>query len=256
MDSLHFGIRSGKHGDAANYVGYITRQGRHAERGDLVATGYGNMPAFAATDPSLLWKASDKYERKNGSTFRAFTISLPNVLSEEQLTELAWEEARALAGTKPFQFALHMGLSSLRSELHPHVHITICDRLPDGIERSDEQTFKRFNATHPERGGCRKDSGGRTPSELREQAIAQRSLAAETINTALERYGHTDRIDHRTLRERGIARNAERYLGPAAIRTMSKEDRQNFLGQTTGSTSNEGASSTPRGPSHPQALDA
>ena len=43
MDSPHFGISSGSKGSAVEFLSYITRQGRHAHRGDLVATGYGNM---------------------------------------------------------------------------------------------------------------------------------------------------------------------------------------------------------------------
>lgn len=229
MKSLHFEIKSGKRGDAADHIGYIMRTGRYADREDLIATGHGNMPAFAKDDPTLLWKASDRHERKNGSTFRAFTISLPNALSIDQLTELAWEEAEGLAGIKPFQFALHMKRSSLRGELHPHMHLAICDRLPDGIGRPAEQMFRRYNATHPERGGCRKDSGGMTPAMLRKRLEEQRKLATEMMNEALERHGHAGCVDHRTLKARGITREAERYLGPAAIRRMSEQDRQDFL---------------------------
>ena len=124
-----------------------------------------------------------------------------------------------------------MGPSALRAEPNPHVHIAICDRLPDGIERSAEQMFRRYNPIFPERGGCRKDGGSMTLSEFWLRLSNQRKLVVGVMNTALEQYGYADRVDHRTLRERGIARNAERYLGPAAIRLMSKEDRQNFLAQ-------------------------
>ena len=232
MESLHFRIESGKRGTAAAHVGYIMRTGRYSHEEDLVASGHGNMPAFAKEDPSLLWKASDTHERKNGSAFRAFTISLPNALSVDQLTELAWEEAGMLAGIKPFQFALHIKRSSLRGELHPHMHLTICDRLPDDIARPAEQMFRRYNARHPERGGCRKDSGGMTSAMLRQRLEDQRRRASELMNEALERYGHPGCVDYRTLKARGIEREPERYLGPAAIRRMSKEDRQNFLRQT------------------------
>ena len=102
MNALHFGIRSGKRGTASTHLSYVTRGGRHAKRGDLVETGYGNMPSWAQDNPSLLWKASDTYERKNGSTFRSFIISLPNVLTIEQLRELARDEAQRLAGSYPY----------------------------------------------------------------------------------------------------------------------------------------------------------
>lgn len=229
MESLHFGVRSGKHGAAADHLAYITREGSYAARNDLVTTGHGNMPTFAKNQPMLLWKASDQNERKNGSIFRSYTVSLPNVLTVDQLTELSWREAHRLAGPKPFQFALHMPRSSLRGELNPHVHIVICDRLPDGIERSPEQMFKRYNSTHPEKGGCRKDSGGKTPGALHSHLTAQRKAAADEMNAALAKHGHDLRVDHRTLRERGINRAPERYLGPARIRKMTTEERASYV---------------------------
>ena len=229
MESIHFGITSGKRGNAVPHIGYITRRGRHAARSDLIGTGYGNMPDFAKDNPDLLWRASDKYERRNGSTFRAFTISLPNVLSIEQNNALAWELAKAIAGEKPFHLGVHLGLSSLRSEPHPHAHIAICDRLPDGIERTAKQMFKRYNPTHPEKGGCRKDSGGTTRQALHAHVTAQRKAAADEINAALAKHGHDRRVDHRTLRERGINRAPERYLGPARIRKMTTQERAAYV---------------------------
>ena len=221
MDSPHFGIGSGSQGSAAEHLAYITRQGRHAARGDLGATGYGNMPDWAAEDPSLLWRASDRYERTNGSRFRSFTIGLPNCLTTEQLEELAWEQARRMAGVKPFQFALHLSRSALRAEFNPHVHIMICDRLPDGFARSPEQMFRRYNPTQPEQGGCKKDSGGMRPQELKQQLRGQRECAVDTSNEALAQHGHDLRFDHRSLRERGITREPERYLGPAKVSALS-----------------------------------
>lgn len=229
MDSIHFGIRSGRHGAATQHIAYITREGSHAKRNDLISTGHGNMPPFANDQPRRLWKASDQYERKNGSTFRAYTISLPRVLSIEQLSELALRQARRLAGPKAFQWALHMPRSSLRDEPHPHVHVAICDRLPDGIDRPPEQMFRRYNPANPSKGGCRKDSGGKTRKALNAHLMAQREAAAEEINAALAKHGHHQRVDHRTLRERGIDRPPERYLGPARIRTMTKEERASYM---------------------------
>lgn len=234
MESLHFGIRSGKRGAAADHLAYITRQGSYAARDDLVETGHGNMPTFAKDQPALLWKASDQYERKNGSTFRSFTISLPNVLTVDQLKELAWNEARLLAGTKPFQFALHMPRSSLEGELNPHIHAVICDRLPDGTERSPELMFRRHNPKFPERGGCRKDSGGKTPLALRNQLISQRKAAADEINVALIKHGHDLRVDHPTLKERGVERAPERYLGPVRIRKMTSKERASYVEEQRG----------------------
>lgn len=229
METLHFGVRSGKTGSANDHLAYINRQGCYSGRGDLVATGHGNMPAFAKDDPMLLWRASDHNERKSGSTFRAYTISLPNVLTESELEELSWREARLLAGPKPFQFALHIPRSSLEGELSPHVHIVICDRLPDGIERTAETMFRRYNPAKPQKGGCRKDSGGKSPGELRVHLLALRKAAADEINATLSKHGHSIRVDHRPLHERSVQREPERYLGPATIRKMTKQERASYV---------------------------
>lgn len=228
MDSPHFGISSGSKGSAVEFLSYITRQGRHAHRGDLVATGYGNMPRWAEAEPVKLWRASDKYERKNGSRYRSFTMGLPNCLTKEQLTELAWEQARRFAGRKPYQFALHLSRSKLSGELNPHVHIMVCDRIPDEYERTAAQMFRRHNPMHPERGGCKKDSGGLRPVELKQRAREYRERAVATSNEALEQHGHELRFDHRSLRERGLTRVPERYLGPAKVGALSEDERKAF----------------------------
>lgn len=229
MESLHLGITSGKRGSAAAHSAYITRRGRHSTRADVIETGFGNLPPWANGDPNELWKASDRYERENGSTYRSFNISLPRVLTREQLKELAWEQAKQLAGSKPFQFALHFSYSSLTGEPNPHVHVVICDRLPDGIARGPGQTFKRYNPKHPEIGGCEKDTGASRWTELRENIYGLREQLANTINEKLERHGHSMRVDHRTLKARGIDRKPERYLGPAKIRRMSEEERRDHV---------------------------
>lgn len=229
MDHFHFEIKSGKRGSTTGHAAYITRTGAHAKREDLVATEHGNMPDWAAQSPEMFWKASDKYERKNGSTYRGLTISLPKDLTLDQNVDLARELIQALAGPKPFSLAIHNPISSLQGEFHPHVHAMICDRLPDGIERTPEQTFRRPNPAHPELGGCKKDSGGMNRMQLRDKLLAQRKIAADTINTALARQGHSARVDHRSLEEQGKRRRPERYLGPARIRAMSEDEKKQYV---------------------------
>lgn len=65
--------------------------------------------------------------------------------------------------------------------------------------------------------------------EMRDELIDTRELVAETINHHLAINGHESRVDHRTFKERGVRRNAERYLGPARIREMSEEEKATFL---------------------------
>lgn len=228
MSYFRYAVQSCNRGSAVSHIRYITRHGFHANRSDLIHSEYGNMPAWAPT-PEEFWRAADEHERKNGVVLRQVTASLPNVMAQHELVSLAREIASELAGNKPFQMAVHVPMSSLRDEPNPHVHIAISDRIPDGIERSPEQTFARHNPTHPERGGRRKDSGGRTPAELRHQVLAQRRAVAALQNEALERNGRSERVDPRSLKAQGIARPPERHLGQARIRKMTPQEKQAFV---------------------------
>lgn len=229
MSLYHFEKKSGKRGSAIEHIRYMMRAGSHAGREDLLSSGYGNMPDWAQGRPDLFFRISDKNERLNGCPYRDLTISLPQLLTPEQNAVLADDLAWAMAGSKPFLYAVHLPISSLGQESNPHVHVMICDRVPDGIERSPERSFRRYNSADPRRGGWKKDSGGMTRQELSEKILMERKHVADMINEALELHGHTERVDHRSLHEQGEQREPERYLGPARIRGMSEEEKYAYL---------------------------
>lgn len=229
MIPYHFEIKSGKRGSSLGHINYITRAGGHAEHEDLIATECRNMPPWSGNDPKIFFKASEKYERKNAPAFRSMIFNLPKALTTEQNRRLALDISHALTQGKPFLLAVHAPTSALAGEAHPHGHLMMSDRMPDGIERPAELTFRRYNAKHPEKGGCRKDSGGKDRITHRDWVVAQRRIVAEQINDALARNGFDDRVDHRTLRERGDARRPEPYLGPAEVRRMSARDKEQYL---------------------------
>ena len=227
MASFHFEIKSGRNGyDHANY---ISRTGFHAKRDDIVANGYGNLPSWAGDDPRNFWKAAEQYERRNGAVYREATISLPIELSREQNIALAADLVSQLAVGKPNQHAIHAPKSSISGEANPHLHLMTSDRVDDGVDRPAERFFKRPNAKDPAMGGRRKSSGGRNRMQMRDELIATRELVAETINHHLAINGHAVHVDHRTLKERGVSRVAERYLGPAKIRGMSPLEKSGYL---------------------------
>ena len=229
MAHLHFGIKSGKRGTAADHIAYITRKGAYEKRADLVDTGYGNLPAWSDNNPKTFFTTADKHERKNGSIYRSFTVSLPNTLSVEQNKALAGEISRTLADNKPYLFAVHDPLSALEGEKNPHVHLMVSDRAPDGIERAPEQTFRRYNPVHPEQGGRKKDSGGMNALELRDHVLMQRRLVAEVTNRALAELGHHERVDHRSLKAQGASVKPERHLGPKRIRDMTEREKRVYV---------------------------
>lgn len=229
MASFHHRIKSGGKGTAADHAAYITRQGKHSNREDMIFTDYGNMPDWAEDNPTLFWKEGDRHERANGAVYREHEIALPDELTIEQQIELVNDIKAALVGNKPYQSAIHAPTSSLGGVSNTHLHLMFSDRMPDGIERPPEQTFSRYNGTNPERGGCKKDSGGKNSLALRDEVIETRRKCAELQNSALEKYGHAARVDHRTLKEQGVDRKPECHLGAARIRNMSKEDKAKYV---------------------------
>lgn len=228
MSYFRYSVQSCTKGNAINHIFYITRQGSNATRADLLHTEYGNMPTWAPT-PEDFWRAADKFERKNGVALRQITVSLPNVMTQQEIVILARKITIELAGAKPYQTAVHIPNSALANEPNPHVHIAICERVPDGIERDAQQMFGRFNPNQPERGGCRKDSGGLPPTLLRQRVLSERHAVAEIINNDLAINGYAERVDSRSLKEQGLTRSPEPYLGQARIRTMTSEARNDVV---------------------------
>lgn len=228
MASFHYRIRSGKKGSAKEHATYIERKGRYSDREDLVHADCGNLPDWAEGDPLKFWKAADIYERANGAAYREHVIALPNELSVAQTCLLAERLARELVGTKPYQYAIHAPESKLGGITNLHMHLMRSDRVPDGIDRPADLMFSRCNSNHPESGGCRKDSGGRSPMVLRDEVIATRKKIADIQNEVLAEHGFATRVDHRSLREQGLQRHPERHLGPARIKGMSAEEKASY----------------------------
>lgn len=223
MAIFHYRIKSGR--NARRNARYIQRRGQFSSHGDVIHVGQGNLPAWAAGDWTLFWATAEKYERSNGAVYREHVVALPIELTHDQLIELAERLARELAGSKPYQYAIHMSQGNLGGVLNPHMHLMHSDRVQDGIDRPPAQMFSRFNPKHPELGGCRKDSGGKTPLELRDEVLRTRKTIAEIQNHALDTHGHNARIDHRSLREQGRRRRPERHLGPAFVRSMGSNEK-------------------------------
>lgn len=239
MASFHHRVKSGKKGSAAQHAAYIARAGFHSTREDLISTGCGNMPVWSEGDPVKFWRAGDKYERANGAVYREHEVALPVELTDAQRAELVGAIIEEIVGDKPYQYAIHANTSTLEGTSNPHIHLMYSDRIPDGIERTPQQMFSRYNPNRPEHGGCKKDSGGRNALEMRIALIELRRKCADLQNTTLEKYGHSARVDHRTLRQQGIQREPERHLGQAKVRKMSAEEKIQYVAerQTQGSES-------------------
>jgi len=225
MKIFHLQLKTGAKGKAVGHSDYIRREGRYRSREDVVDVGYGNLPSWAEGSARAFWAAADAHERMNGAAYREFIIALPNELVGRGAMDLVRDLICYLAGAKPYQFAVHAPEASLEGGINLHLHLMISDRMPDGIDRPASQMFRRYNPDKPEAGGRRKDACGRTNVQVSESVIESRYMVAKIINEHLERNGVAERVDHRTLKEQGIGRRAERHLGAFRVREMAQSER-------------------------------
>lgn len=231
MASYHVCIKSGKKGKAANHAAYIAREDKHGKgdkKLDLVAVEHGNLPEWANNDPAIFWKAADANERVNGAAYRELEVALPAELTYEQNIALVKELVKTEVGDKPYHLAIHGPDAALGTCKQPHLHLMYSDRKPDGIDRGPELHFRRHNAKHPEKGGCKKDSGGRDQGILKEELLTTRENVANIQNKFLELHGHSARVDHRSHKERGIDKLPERHLGQVGVNKLSEDEKLAF----------------------------
>lgn len=232
MATYHLQVKTGRRGQAAAHSAYISRTGKHGkgDKGnDLLAAGVGNMPAWAQGDPKRFWRAADQNERQNGSTYREYELALPSELTLPQNLELVNDFIQNVVGSRPFEFAIHAPIAALGDVPQPHAHVMTSDRLPDHIERPPEQHFRRYNPNAPELGGCKKDSGGLHRGQMKEALVKTRETWGTMQNKHLAMHGHDSRVDHRSLKEQGVDRQAERHLGPARVKLMSDQDKASYV---------------------------
>ena len=213
--TVSVGSRAGGHSAGAKDE-YIEREGRYDEdRLELEHSESGHMPAWAEDDAHAYWEAADAHERANGRLYREVVFALPNELDEGERRELALEFAQSLTAKErlPYTLAIHRGLSNEPGKPdNPHCHLMISERMNDGLARTPETWFKRYNRAAPERGGALK-SRSCLPVEWLENT---RQAWAEHANRALERAGSAERIDHRPLAERAEEAREAGDLGRAA----------------------------------------
>ena len=224
-----FGSRAGGQSAVAK-SDYIEREGRYAEDAEeLEHKEHGNMPEWAEDDPGEYWEAADEHERANGRLYSEVQFALPKELGEAERRELAGEFAERVCSRErlPYTLAIHRGGANGEN---PHAHLMFSERGNDGIERSGEQWFRRYNRQAPEMGGARKSRAAKAGDWLEKTRKAWEREA----NRALERAGRSERIDGRSLadlrdeaqragdlrRAAEFSREPNVHLGPERYRTI------------------------------------
>ena len=197
---------------ACAYIERSAEYGREADKAaELVYTESGHMPSWADAEAGAVayWDAADLYERSNGRLYKSIEVALPLALDDAQRRELAVGFAHHLTDAEqlPYTLAIHAGKGA-----NPHCHLMISERTNDGLERSAEHWFKRYNAADPEHGGAQKT----TALHPKDWLLETRASWAELTNAALKEAGLELEIDHRSLEAQGIARVPGIHLGPAA----------------------------------------
>lgn len=200
--------RSGKIKNGAtakNRFHYITRTSHFknykesiSEQIEFVKSG--NLPSFAEGKPAEFWQAADVYERSNGRTCSSLVVALPKELNQAQRIELAEAFITEFADRYrfPFSCAIHNHAGSIAEIEQPHLHLMYSERHMDGIDRSAEQFFKRYNPKDPQKGGAQKltaDVLGMGKAQLQ----LYRQKTEELINDSLMRYAPMKQVEIRGI---------------------------------------------------------
>lgn len=208
---------------------YINRNDKYSKRlDDLQFSGFGNMPKFAENNPQKFWQASDIYERANARVCTEIVFALPRELNLEQQQELVRSFINSTVNSErnklPYSFAIHND----KANNNPHCHLIFSERQLDGIERSEEQFFKRANSKNAELGGTKKTADFRDRDFIK----AVRKTWSEQANFALEKYGHSARIDERSYQEQGIKKEPRARLDRVTWQELQRlEENAEFYGE-------------------------
>ena len=187
---------------------YITRNEnftweKDVKYDDFIFAESVNMPDFANNDPHIFWKSVSENEFISYNEFREIEFTLPHELTIEENIELAQKFAGEVLGNKhPYTLAIHSKPSSEENINNIHCHIIFSERELDGIERNEEQFFKRYNTKNTEKGGAKKvdwsrlnklyyvrQTWERVANEKLEEIgekISSKSLKAQRIEALLE----------------------------------------------------------------------
>jgi ATP-dependent exoDNAse (exonuclease V) alpha subunit len=150
-----------------------------------------------ARDRNALWNHAERAEkRKDAQLAREFEMSLPHELTEQQREWLVKDFAREAFTRKGYavDIAIHApDKESDERNHHAHLMVTMRTLGADGFAAEKDRDLNS-----------------------RAQLGAWREQWAHLANRHLERHGHEARIDHRSLKEQGIDREAGVHLGYAA----------------------------------------
>lgn len=161
-------------------------------------------------DRVQLWNAVEAVERrKDAQLAREIQLSLPHELTPEQRADLArgFVQEQFVNQGMIADLVIHAP-SAKGDERNHHAHVMLTMR---------EITGEGFG---------KKNRDWNSPDHL----AKWRESWAQHQNRALERHGHTARVDHRSYEAQGIDRQPTQHLGPVA-NDMERKGRPSRIGE-------------------------
>lgn len=182
------------------------------------------LPEGDTAERAAFWNGIEMHHKRGDAVLaREVEVSLPTELTPEQRQVLAMGFARELADRYGVaaDLALHAPRTVTDKELaanpnmhhetdaigrrhngnwHAHILLSACHVSPTGA------LGKKAVALDPIH--CQR-------AKIDNMADRERGRWAELVNGALEKAGHSQRIDHRSLKEQGIDREPTSHKGPA-----------------------------------------
>lgn len=174
-----------------------------------------NAPNWAI-DRNRLWNEVEKIEKsKNSQLAREINIALPIDLSKEQQKELIKEFVKENFVKKGMvaDIAIH---NKVNENPHAHVMLTVRPFNEDGTwgAKAKKEYILNKNGEKIKKGKDFKSIKIESTDWNKKETMENwREQWANHANKALEKAGIAERIDHRSLKEQGIEREAQIHVG-------------------------------------------
>ncbi|MBV5327610.1 MAG: MobA/MobL family protein [Chlorobium sp.] len=156
-------------------------------------------------DPQALWSTVERTEkRKDAQLARHIVVALPHELTQRQRESLVKD---------------YVDENFVKKGMVVHA----CFHAPSHPDGDTRNFHVHFLITMRE---IRPDGFGKKVREWNNRKIYNewRMQWAQHVNLYLERYGHKDRVDHRSYKDQGIERDPTFHLGP----TVTSLERKNI----------------------------
>ncbi|EGO63763.1 MobA/MobL family protein [Acetonema longum] len=233
---------------ADNHLDYIARQEKYSLKEGFICGGH-HLPEWAKNSPKTFFRAADAHET-SAHTYKEIEFALQSELALEQNLALAQEFIGKHFGTDYYySYAIHNKLAAMgEGEENLHCHLMFSPRKLDALEKESERQprcfFQKARRLYTRKDGSimdrRREGGCAVPAiwnkqvESRNHLLYLREDFANLTNAALEKYGHTARIDHRSYRtrrqeaaqqgdvlmERLFSLEPEKHIGPTVANTL------------------------------------